>query len=719
MKKAYRAPWPKFVLYLVVVILLNLVSASLFIRFDLTKNRVFSLSRASIEAVSSLEEPLTIKAFFSENLPQPYGNLQQELSDLLEGYALKGNKYFNYTIHTINREETSTDKGRNVKKLAEDYSIYPIQIQNIEKDEITLQNAYMGLVLVHGNMMETIPSLGSVRNLEYSITSRINKISDKTARLLGLDQDIAVKLFLSSALVQKAQGLGNYTDSVEAVVDDLNEQNYNRLKFSSINPDQVGEADLGKYNLNALTLASETSESGRSVYAGLVVELGDDFSTINLLRKDLFGYTIVSPEDLKQPLDGIVEKLLGVNQAVGYLADHGAPPLYQNPYAPAQNQTQALAVFNRLASENYTVNEVLLTLKGIPEDLKTLLIVSPRQKFSNWDLFQIDQFIMRGNSVAFFIDTYDQVMPQGNQNYGQPPVYVPRETGLEKLLEHYGLAVKQSYVLDENSFIQRRQTRDGGFSEVPIYFAPQLSAKEINNRLPFLKNIKGLIMLNVSPLDLQESEKRPGLQVLLSSSDKAWEMSKDINLYNPMMITPPEEWQRASFPLAALFEGNLRSYFSNRPIPEEPILPSEAEGQEDKQKQPVVLGENAIAGNTTGGKVSFISETQTGRICVIGSSTVLSDSLLDPEGISPNSMFVMNLLDYMNGKEDFAIMRSKGQSYNPLDKVQPILKAFIKSFTIAGLPVLVIVAGIFVWLGRIARKKRIGLLFQKREELQR
>ena len=717
MTKAYRAPWPKFVLYLVVVILLNLVSASLFLRFDLTKNRVFSLSRASIEAVSSLEEPLTIKAFFSENLPQPYGNLQQELSDLLEGYALKGNKYFNYTINTIKQEGTSTDKGRNVKKMAESYSIYPIQIQNIEKDEVTLQNAYMGLVLVHGNMMETIPSLGNVRNLEYSITSRINKISDKTARLLGLDKDIAVKLFLSPALVQKAQGLDNYADSVEAVVDDLNEQDYNRLKFSSMNPDQVGEADLGKYNLNALTLASERSETGRSVYAGLVVELGDESSTINLLRKDLFGYTIVSPEDLEQPIDGIVEKLLGVNQTVGYLADHGVPPLYRNPYAPAQNQTPALAVFNQLASESYTLKDVLLTAKGIPEGLKTLLIVSPRQKFSNWELYQIDQFIMRGNSVAFFLDTYDQVMPQGNQYYGQPPVYVPRDTGLEKLLEHYGLTVKQSYVLDENCFIQRRQARDGGISEVPIYFAPQLSAKEINNRLPFLKNIKGLIMLNVSPLELQESEKQPGLQVLLSSSDKAWEMDKEINLYNPMMITPPDEQQRASFPLAALFEGQLHSYFSNRSIPEEPAPKSEGKGQEAKQKAEVVLGEKAIAGKTTGGKASFISETQAGRIFLIGTSTVLSDSLLDPDGTSPNSMFVMNLLDYLNGKEDYAIMRSKGQSYNPLNKVEPVLKAFIKSFTIAGLPVLVIVAGIFVWLGRIARKKRIGLLFQKREEL--
>ena len=51
-----------FILYLIVLVLVNVVSSTLFFRLDLTVNKKYSLSEASRTAVSSIEEPLTIKA---------------------------------------------------------------------------------------------------------------------------------------------------------------------------------------------------------------------------------------------------------------------------------------------------------------------------------------------------------------------------------------------------------------------------------------------------------------------------------------------------------------------------------------------------------------------------------------------------------------------------------------------------------------------------------
>ena len=59
----------KFILYAVVIVLLNVAGLNLFFRFDLTANRIYSLSDASKQAVSTLSEPLNIKVFFSKNLP--------------------------------------------------------------------------------------------------------------------------------------------------------------------------------------------------------------------------------------------------------------------------------------------------------------------------------------------------------------------------------------------------------------------------------------------------------------------------------------------------------------------------------------------------------------------------------------------------------------------------------------------------------------------------
>jgi hypothetical protein len=71
----------------------------------------------------------------------------------------------------------------------------------------------------------------------------------------------------------------------------------------------------------------------------------------------------------------------------------------------------------------------------------------------------------------------------------------------------------------------------------------------------------------------------------------------------------------------------------------------------------------------------------------------------------------MNVIDYLNGREDFAVMRSKTQRFNPLQDVAPAARTAIKTANIAGLPVLVVVAGIIVWGRRSTRKRMIQKIF--------
>nr|HPJ08259.1 Gldg family protein [Deltaproteobacteria bacterium] len=91
MKKTPR--YGKFGIYLVVVVLVNLVAATLFFRLDLTSNKVYSLSKVSREVVGTLKEPLTINVFFTRNLPAPYNSVEQYLRDILAEYALYSNTY--------------------------------------------------------------------------------------------------------------------------------------------------------------------------------------------------------------------------------------------------------------------------------------------------------------------------------------------------------------------------------------------------------------------------------------------------------------------------------------------------------------------------------------------------------------------------------------------------------------------------------------------------
>lgn len=172
----------KFGIYLLVLVLLNIAGLTLFFRWDLTANGIYSLSKTSKEVVSSLKEPLTIKVFFTRNLPAPHNNTERYLHDLLEEYALHANRNFNYKFYDVSPQEGDVGlQASENQQQANDYGISPVQIQVIEEDEVKFKRAYMGLVLIHGDMVEQIPTITTIDGLEYKLTTAIQKLNNKTS----------------------------------------------------------------------------------------------------------------------------------------------------------------------------------------------------------------------------------------------------------------------------------------------------------------------------------------------------------------------------------------------------------------------------------------------------------------------------------------------------------------------------------------------------------
>ena len=201
----------KFIVYLVVIVLVNVAGMTLFFRLDLTKNKMYSISPASQKVVTTLSEPLTINVFFTKNLPAPYNNTERYLRDLLEEYAIHANRYFNYRFYNVSPEAEGVSVSESAKEnqeLANNYGIRPVQIQAIEKDEVKFKKAYMGLVILHGDMLERIPTISSIDGLEYQLTMAIQKLNNKISALLSLTGKIKVKLVLSSSIEKVAPMMG-------------------------------------------------------------------------------------------------------------------------------------------------------------------------------------------------------------------------------------------------------------------------------------------------------------------------------------------------------------------------------------------------------------------------------------------------------------------------------------------------------------------------------
>lgn len=704
----------KFALYALVVVLINVVGITLFTRFDLTGNKVYSLSDVSKKVVSTLSEPLTINVFFTSNLPAPYNSVERYLKDLLAEYSLHANNYFNYRFFDVSPEgELGAEENAKNRKLAGDYGIYPVQIQAYEQDEVKFKKAYMGLVIIHGDMMERINTITTTDGLEYKLTSAILKLNNKISALINLKDPVQVHFYMSSSLNKvapyiQAKDLPDMPERIKHIVEDLGKTMYGKISYSFTDPTDDSEMDAlaTKYGILQLKwpeLKSARIDAGTGVI-GLVMEHGDSAVTLpvlNVFKLPLLGtqYQLVGADELKEMITENMESLIGINANMGYLADHGTLERFAMPGAPAQD---AISNFSSLVSKNYTLKDVQLEDQGIPEGLGCMIIAGPKQKFSDYDLFQIDQALMRGTNLAIFLDAFEQAQTPSQQQY------VPLSTGLEKLLEHYGIRIKKSYVMDESSYKQRLPRQYGG-GEQNLYYAPIIKSENINHHLEYMKNIKEFITLMVSPLEIDEQRiKENNLRAdrLFSSSDKSWEMKDNINL-NPMFMKPPaSDDAKSSFPLAYVLEGKFPSYFAGKPIPEKPVKePDDKTGK----KSPEGADLSQIKGT---GEV--ITTSRGAKIFLIASSEMLRNNMIDAEGMSPNAMFVQNVLDVLNNREDMARMRSKVLTFNPLDDTDAATKTFIKAFNIAGLPIVVIIFGLLMWMKRHMRRKHIEMMFQER-----
>jgi ABC-2 type transport system permease protein len=728
--KSKSGSYMRFLAYLVVIVLVNVAGMTLFFRLDLTANKIYSISRASKKVVCTLSEPLTINVFFTKNLPAPYNNTERYLRDLLEEYATYANQYFNYRFYDVSPEEgdVSRETGEN-QELARGYGIFPVQIRVIQKDEVKFQKAYMGLVMIHGDLLERLPTITSTEGLEYKLTTTIEKLNNKISALLGLPEKIRVKLFLSSSLEEVApylriSDLAQLPGRLEGIVEKLNGKNYGKLEFEYLDPskDEGLEEELERHHILSLkwpALSGGKIQAGKGSI-GMVIEYGDravELPLIRVVRLPLIGtrYELTDLSKMEEIINENVESIIDINQDLGYLADHGTLKLTGRSAADRDDQQreEALSTFGNLVSQTYTLKDVMLKDGVIPESINCLIVGGPTETFTDYELFQIDQFLMQGKSLAIFLDMFKEVMPpdQQGRSFGAPR-YELINTGLEKLLKHYGISIKDSYVMDENCYKQTLPAGLGG-GERPIYFVPIIKNRFINQDLDFMKNIKGLITMKVSPLELDTKRiGENGLRAhqLFASSEKSWEMSGRINL-NPMLIRPPQPGEgQQSLPLAYVLEGEFTSYFAGKPMPEKKSAEGDS-GKLEKEKENARKPEIDLS--KIEGKSRVIAKGKPGKLFLVASTEMLKDNLLDPKGRSPNAAFIMNVLDSLNNREGIAVIRSKEQQFNPLYEAKAGTKTFVKSFNIAGLPVLVVLFGFFIWVRRHARKKQIQMMFQK------
>lgn len=669
-----KSPSSDFALFIVFLLLLNIVSYNSFFRLDLTEPKSYSLSKPSKQVVKNLQEPLTIRVFFDKNLPTPYNSVAQYVEDLLAEYDGVANKNFSVINMDLSKEDSLA--------MASDYGLSQIQIQEIKNNEVGFKQVYMGLVLSYGDSIETLDSITSTEGFEYKLTTKISKMISTADTLANLKQDekINVTLYFSPVLKNMGiSGCAELEEIVETTFKEVNKQNKDRLDYKVVNPSESETIEfVQKYGIQAIQYKSENQQKVAAL--GLVVEYNDDFRVIPVqIERSLFGYVVSGLETIGESINESLQSLMSNVQSIGYVTGHGELSL--------QDERQALN-FNKMVSAHYQIEELNLVENDIPMNMSCIVINGPKADFAEEELYKIDQFIMRGGNVMFFVDS---LVEQGGSPY-QAAEYVPNELNIDKLLNKYGVKRNYDYVMDTNCYT----TSSPEYGKVNLYWAPIMQKDSLAKKSVITQNLGYLIFLQNGSLDISGAENNSNLKstVLVKSSPESWAQSERIML-NPIFMTPPEAGNFAPQNLAVMIEGKFDSAYTEKPEFETSDESAEATENQTKDENQLTT-ENHLA-----------SAKLPGKIFVTGSSYVTTYQILDGQDTSPISMFFLNVIDYLNGNEEVCTMRTKGLGINVLTIKSPALATIAKYFNQFGLVILVAVAGLIVVRSRAKRRKQI------------
>ena len=682
-----KSPKSDFFLFVLLLILANLVVSRSYFRIDLTSPKSYSLSKGSEQVVKTLEEPLSVKVFFSDNLNAPYSSVYQYIKDILVEYKSAANDNFSYEFVDLKKPEN--------EKLARTYGLNQIQIQELKNNEVGMKRVWMGIVLLYADRIETLDALTSTDGLEYRITTTISNMVSTTSALSGLSGDVKLTLYASKKLADfKIIGFNEMEEEIRKAFNEVNKKNKNRITFASIDPNPAEiPALVEKYGIQSLNWNDPNLGQGTGA-VGLVLEYGEKASLFPVkMTHDFFGRNMITGlDDLTAQIEESLKSIVSKSQEIGYITGHGELELNEQ----SQYGQPSQSVFANLLSDRYTLKEIKLSEEEIPQKYASVIINGPKSSFTDEELYKIDQYVLKGGNLLVFLDPFEE---QQANPYSQP-TYTPINTGLEKNLEKFGVSVGKKYVYDLNCFSQS----DRQYGKMQFYIAPMMQKNTLDQKSPITKNLGYVIFFQNAPIDISAAKDNSNAKVtvLAKSSKESWTVDSNISPDPRFISVPSDKSTMASENLAVLVEGKFSSAFAGKPA-EKPKNDKEDEKKSDSAA-------NAISSNE-----HLSKSVQNSKIIVIGSSILggariplFSDAqLLDAEGKQPVSMFVRNAVDYLNGEEDLCTMRTKGLSLNTLTVKSAAASTFAKYFNEIGLVVIVAVCGLLVLLKIKAKKRAI------------
>ena len=327
---------------------------------------------------------------------------------------------------------------------------------------------------------------------------------------------------------------------------------------------------------------------------------------------------------------------------------------------------------NQLADSYQIVAVPLGGEEGVPEEVDALLMLGPQQQVSERARYQLDQYLMRGGSLAVFLTNYRTDLR----------TLRPTEIfhGMEGFLGQLGVVVNRDLVIDRaQNGKMRVPVRQGQYMvQVPVNHPAIPRVTDLADDSPIVKGMDQMLFPFASSIDISELLP-PGAEAKVLAKGSA-----DASRFQGVRTFDPSAYQRGvpgeqpgQWPLMVALTGAFESTFADLPIPP---VPAETP-----------FGASAVTPDDPAGK---ITQGALARLVVSGSA----------DSAANNVAMVLNLVDWMCQDEALIGIRSKAVQLPPLDKPEPaVMRWLMAANALGGTLLLVLFGGL-----RLLIRRRTG-----------
>ena len=477
---------------------------------------------------------------------------------------------------------------------------------------------------------------GSVYTLSQGTKSILNK----------LEAPVKIRLYFSQSSSTVPVGLKTFAKRVEDLRREFDRAGGGKVVIEKLNPEPDSEAE----DSAALDgIEGQLTNTQEKFYLGLAVSFLDQKAALPVLapdREQLLEYDITRAITR---VASTAKPVVGIMSALPVLGRPLNPMLKQQPTEPWVLATELQNIF--------TVKKVELNAEKIPDDIKVLLVIHPRD-VSETTEYALDQFILRGGKMIAFLDSYayfdqqpDMQNPLGGNAAGQSTFY--------RLLKHWGLGMEMGKVVGDLTYAS-----GAGPRILPTLLS--LSADALNKDDVVMSQLGTMLIPFASAFTGKPAE---GLTqtVLAQSSPNAMLVDLIIATLSGEPSTRGFQPAGTPYPLAIRLTGKFKTAFpEGKPKPYE--RPAQAKKQPEA-KTDEVKAEPQLKESAQENSVVLVSDVD---LLTDGAAVevqeVFGQRLIVPR--NGNLNFAQSLVEQVSGDFDLTKLRSRAAFTRPLTVIQ-------------------------------------------------